>query len=76
MCIDGKHYSDHLKRKLTSRGELCDCSPMENTLKSCSAAAASSYQHAEAGGEHVVLDLVLVNGEGFLKELVAGSNLG
>lgn len=49
---------------------------MENTLKSCSAAAASSYQHTEAGRERAVLDLVLVNGEGFLKELVAGSNLG
>lgn len=49
---------------------------MENTLKSCSAAATSSYQHAEAGRERAVLDLVLVNGEGFLKELVAGSNRG
>lgn len=49
---------------------------MENTLKFCSVAVASSYQHAEPDREHAILSLVLVNGEGILKELVAGSNLG
>lgn len=49
---------------------------MENTLKFCSVESASSYQHTEPGSEHAFLYLVLVNGEGILKELVAGINLG